>query len=196
MKKSLKQSPYLKHINSMNLSNAQIVILIGGVGAFLYTRFLKPAQQYTPVPYSPSPVPSIAPVRTFLGVPNPPPGLTPFFDKSEATFNLPAGMLKAQSWYESQYDVDAKGAAGEIGLMQIIPKWHPGVRAEEPREAISYAGSLLRKFHNEFETWEHALAAYNWGETNVRNKGINAIPASTRNYIQNILRAIGLSPNL
>ena len=115
-----------------------------------------------------------------------------YFNQASARYNLPLGLLSRMALQESGYNPNATGASGEIGIMQITPRWHPGVNAADPIESIFYAASLMRKYFNEFGSWEKALAAYNWGETNVRNKGIEQAPQSTRRYIQNVLRDIGL----
>ncbi len=115
-----------------------------------------------------------------------------YFIQATARYNLPPGLLSRMAKQESDYNPAASGASGEVGLMQITPRWHPGVNASDPIESIFYAGSLMRKYFNEFGTWEKALAAYNWGKTNVRNKGLEQAPESTKRYIENILRDIGL----
>ncbi len=115
-----------------------------------------------------------------------------YFIQATARYNLPPGLLSRLAKQESDYNINAISSAGAKGLMQIIPRWHPGVNVNDPIESIFYAGALMRKYFNEFGTWEKALAAYNWGETNVRNKGIEQAPESTKRYIENILRDIGL----
>ncbi len=115
-----------------------------------------------------------------------------YFIQATARYNLPPGLLSRMAKQESDYNANASGASGEVGLMQITPRWHPGVNAADPVESIFYAGSLMRKYFNEFGTWEKALAAYNWGETNVRNKGLEQAPESTKRYIQSILQDVGL----
>ncbi len=115
-----------------------------------------------------------------------------YFKQATAQYNLPESLLSRIALQESSYNPNASGTSGEVGIMQITPRWHPGVDAANPREAIFYAGSLMRKYFNEFGSWGKALAAYNWGETNVRNKGIEQAPESTKRYIKNILQDIGL----
>lgn len=113
------------------------------------------------------------------------------FKGAENMYNLPAGLLSRMAYQESRYNPNAISAAGAIGIMQIIPKWHPGINPYNPKESIYYAGAIMRQYYNEFKTLSKALAAYNWGETNVRNKGISHIPVETQNYIKNILGDIG-----
>ncbi len=115
-----------------------------------------------------------------------------YFKQATAQYNLPESLLSRIALQESSYNLNASGASGEVGIMQITPRWHPGVNAADPIASIFYAGSIMRKYFNEFGSWEKALAAYNWGETNVRNKGIEQAPGSTKRYIENILQDIGL----
>lgn len=116
-----------------------------------------------------------------------------YFKQASERYNLPAGLLSRMALQESSYNPNARGTSGEVGIMQITPRWHPGVNAYDPQESIFYAGTLIRKYFNEFGSWEKAIAAYNWGETNVRNKGVEQAPEITRQYIQNVLRDIGLN---
>lgn len=122
--------------------------------------------------------------------PKPPPHLAVWFADAETKYSVPRGFLSAVAWRESRYDINARGAAGEIGLMQIIPKWHPGVDASDPHKAIPYAGKIFSEFYNRFGSWPAAIAAYNWGPTNVANKGWRAAPSITKDYIHEVLNNI------
>ncbi len=114
------------------------------------------------------------------------------FRAAERRYQLPPGFLSRIAYQESRYDPNARGASGEVGLMQITPRWHPGVNAYDPIASIDYAGSLFRRYYNEFGSWDAAIAAYNWGETNVRRKGVYAAPSITLGYIRDVKRDIGL----
>jgi len=116
----------------------------------------------------------------------------PYFKQVEQKNNLPPGLLSRMAYQESRYNPNAAGASGEIGIMQIIPRWHPGVNAANPVDSIFYAGALMRKYYNEFKSWPAAIAAYNWGVTNMRNKGLEQAPESTKRYIRDVLGDIGL----
>ena len=100
--------------------------------------------------------------------------------------NLPRDLLVNLLAVESNYNPDAVGTSGEVGIAQIIPRFHPGANATDPFASIKYAGAYLRKLFGEFGSWNAALAAYNWGESNVRRKGLSAMPKSTREYITKI----------
>jgi soluble lytic murein transglycosylase-like protein len=106
---------------------------------------------------------------------------------------LPAGLLSRVAYQESRYNPDAYNPSGASGIMQIIPKWHPGVDVWNPTEAIWYAAKYLRQLYNQFGSWTYALAAYNWGPGNLSRKGIDNAPLETRNYIAEITRDTGVS---
>ena len=114
------------------------------------------------------------------------------FIVAENRYAIPHGLLSRLAYQESNYNAAARGPNGEVGLMQIIQKWHPTVNPFDPIDSIYYAARILKGYYNEFGNWKAALAAYNWGETNVRNKGYLSAPQSTKNYYNAILRDIGL----
>lgn len=115
------------------------------------------------------------------------------FAKYERQYNLPPGLLSAVARKESNYNHNARGAAGEIGIMQIIPKWHPGCDVYSLEGNIQCAANYLRENYNRFGSWQYALAAYNWGPTNLAKYGIGKIPSSTRQYIADVTRWAGIS---
>ena len=94
---------------------------------------------------------------------------------------------------ESRFDPDARSSAGALGIMQIVPRWHPDVNPLDPVAAIDYAGALMRKHFERFGSWVKALAAYNAGPTRlaneVRDHGVNWLanmPAETQDYVARI----------
>jgi len=87
-------------------------------------------------------------------------------------------------------------------MMQIVPKWHPGVNVTDldPRDDIVYAGKYMRENHDRFGTWSKALAAYNWGPGNLSkaitehgDTWLDRAPQETRNYVANITRDVGIA---
>jgi soluble lytic murein transglycosylase-like protein len=102
--------------------------------------------------------------------------------------NLPDGLLSRVAYQESRYNPQAFNASsGASGIMQIVPKWHPGVDPFNPEEAIPYAARYLRQQYDTFGDWTLALAAYNAGPGNVEK--YNGIPpfSETINYVSEIL---------
>ena len=86
-------------------------------------------------------------------------------------------------------------SAGAVGIMQIVPRWHPEVNALDPAAAIAYAGKFLASLYRQFGTWELALQAYNWGPGNLKKylaQG-GTLPVETANYSGQILTDINNS---
>lgn len=130
---------------------------------------------------------------------------------AEATFGIPTNLLVRQAQQESNFNPLARSYAGAVGLMQIIPRWHPtlspGDAAEDemaaldPTKAVPYAARYLALLRQRFGSWSKALAAYNWGQGNLttylKRIGPNAdwtkgLPKETRDYVNKIAGDIGL----
>jgi soluble lytic murein transglycosylase-like protein len=111
--------------------------------------------------------------------------------------DLPRDLLARVAYQESHFRDDiisgAKvSSAGAVGIMQLIPKWHPSVDPLNPYDAISYAGQYLRQLFNQFGSWKLALAAYNWGPGNVA-KYVNRPdqwPQETLHYVSEITKDV------
>lgn len=126
----------------------------------------------------------------------------PFFHEAEYLYALPTRLLARVAAQESNFDPGAYNAqSGAQGMMQIVPKWHPGVNVTDldPRDDILYAAKYLRENHNRFGSWSKALAAYNWGPGNLQ-KAITAhgdswlqfAPQETQSYVTNVTRDVGI----
>lgn len=123
------------------------------------------------------------------------------FKRAENLYNLPPGVLKAIAWRESRFKPavitgQQRGEAGEIGIMQILPKWHPAAdvaQLGDPVYSINYAGKFLRQLLNQFNgSLPLAIAAYNWGSGNVtkyRQGTIKAVPEVVQHYVQEVTGA-------
>lgn len=167
------------------------IMAAGGAAFYWITRAIKGAPDsppaVTPASYqAPRPLPTWTPPAKAA------PYLTAFSD-AERINGLPRNLLARMAQRESNYNPAARGASGEVGIMQIIPRWHPTVNASDPYASIAYAGRWLRQLYNQFGTWEHAIAAYNWGPTALHNYGLDAAPASTKNYIAAIAADVRLT---
>ena len=127
----------------------------------------------------------------------------PFFRDAEYQYALPTRLVARVAEQESNFDPGAYNArSGASGMMQIIPKWHPGVNVTDldPRDDILYAAKYLRENHNRFGSWSKALAAYNWGPGNL-SKAIDThagnwlahAPRETQNYVRNVTGDLGIA---
>lgn len=120
---------------------------------------------------------------------------------AEDRYSIPRNVLSRLAYQESRFrqdiiDGSTVSRAGAMGIMQIIPKWNPGVNPLDPGDAIDYAGKKLAGLFRMFGTWELALQAYNWGEGNLKkylNGEISSLPAETANYSRQILADAGSS---
>lgn len=125
-----------------------------------------------------------------------PAAATPYlqaFQNAEQRHNLPRGLLVRMAQQESDFNPEAVSHAGAIGLMQIVPKWHPTVNPWNPIESIDYAGQYIRELFDQFGFWDMALAAYNWGPGNLRNHGFDRAPEETVNYVADISADVDFS---
>lgn len=114
----------------------------------------------------------------------------------ESKYSIPRDLLVRLAYQESHFRADiisgaTVSSAGAVGLMQIVPKWHPGIDPLDWRAAADYAGKYLAQLYRQFGTWMAALAAYNWGPGNLSKYGIAKAPAETRNYYTQILADVG-----
>ena len=126
----------------------------------------------------------------------------PYFREAEYQYALPPRLLARVAAQESNFEPGAfNESSGARGMMQIVPKWHPGVNVTDldPRDDIFYAGKYLRENHNRFGSWSKALAAYNWGPGNLQkaitSRGedwLTIAPTETKNYVNNVTRDLGI----
>ncbi|TKD39933.1 lytic transglycosylase domain-containing protein [Azotobacter chroococcum] len=116
----------------------------------------------------------------------------------EADHGLPPGLLYAVEMTESRGNPEAVSPAGATGAFQFMPATAKelGVDPYSPSQsavgAAKYLGMLTRRYRGDVEK---ALAAYNWGMGRV-DKGLDNMPAETREYIPKVLNRIndGIEP--
>ncbi len=118
-----------------------------------------------------------------------------YFDAATKKYNLPENFLARIAWQESRFRDDIisgqlKSSAGAVGIMQIVPRWHPDVDPLNVPEAIDYAAKYLSNLYKKYGSWSKAIAAYNWGPGNMDKflRGdIAAMPKETRDYIKGVV---------
>ena len=120
------------------------------------------------------------------------------FKAASAQFDLPANLLARVAFQESHFRPDIisgslTSSAGAVGLMQIIPKWHPGVDPTDPVASIYYAAAYLYRLNQKYGNWSDALAAYNWGPKNLDQNGFVNAPPETRKYVSQIAYDVGVA---
>lgn len=117
---------------------------------------------------------------------------------AEARHGIPSDLLVRLAYQESRFRQDiitgkVVSSAGAVGIMQIVPRWHPNVNPLDPSAAINYAANYLASLKRQFGSWQLALQAYNWGPGNLKKyltQG-GSLPAETSNYSSQILADIG-----
>lgn len=118
----------------------------------------------------------------------------PALRAAELRYSLPPDLLARMAYQESRFRDDivsgaTRSSAGAVGIMQIVPKWHPSLGeagALDPSRAIDYAGNYLRQLYAQFKSWPLAVAAYNAGPGNVQKyKGVPPF-AETQNYVKQV----------
>ena len=103
-----------------------------------------------------------------------------------AAAGVPPDLAVAVARRESSLSQDARGAAGEVGLFQLMPgtAQELGVNPYDTGQNIAGGVTYLRQQYDRFGDWGLALAAYNAGPSRVAR---GSIPASTQGYVQDIL---------
>ncbi len=123
----------------------------------------------------------------------------PLLNAAEDRYGIPHNLLARQAYQESHFRDDivsgqSVSSAGALGIMQIVPKFHPTANPLNVAAAIDYAGSLMAEWYQQFGSWALALAAYNAGPGNV--KKYNGVPPfdETQKYVGEIMADL-ISPN-
>lgn len=124
----------------------------------------------------------------------------PMLAAAELANGIPAGLLTRIAYQESHFRPDiisgeTTSPAGAVGIMQIVPRWHPGVNPRDPAAAIPYAGAFLKRMFVQFGDWRLALMAYNWGPGNVQKylAGASSPPLETQNYVAQITQDVQIA---
>lgn len=121
----------------------------------------------------------------------------PALHAAEDAYDIPRDLLARVAYQESHFREDiingtTMSPAGAVGLMQIVPRWHPEVDAKDPYASINYSAGFLASLKRQFGSWKLALAAYNWGPGNVA-KSLNTPgtwPQETLDYVSEITRDV------
>ncbi len=102
--------------------------------------------------------------------------------------DVPPGLFERLIERESNFNPYAVGPTGDLGIAQLNPRFHPRGVAADPDQSLDYAAGYLRSLYDRFGTWQQAVAAYNWGPTNLARFGMSNIPDATRRYVYDIVR--------
>jgi soluble lytic murein transglycosylase-like protein len=105
------------------------------------------------------------------------------------------GLALAIGTQESRLNPNiGNGAAGEVGVMQVLPSSAPGVNLYDLQTNINAGVGILASLVNYFGDETSAIAAYNCGRQcviNAQSQGgsdwLSYIPSSTQVYVQQVL---------
>jgi soluble lytic murein transglycosylase-like protein len=143
------------------------------------------------LPASAAPAAAAAPVRAGKGTSE----SQALFARLETQYGLPSGLLDSVWATESGRGQNMMSAAGAMGHFQFMPGTAKQYGVANPYDLTQSAtgaakmyADLLRQTGGNLPA---ALAGYNWGMGNVEKKGLDAMPAETRNYIQKVTARMG-----
>lgn len=102
-------------------------------------------------------------------------------------YGIPREVFVAQIQQESGFNPTARGKAGEIGIAQIIPRYHPYVNPHDPVQSMDYLARFLVTTSRELApkygpdmALVAAVAAWNAGTPTI---AAGKIPRTTYNYV-------------
>jgi soluble lytic murein transglycosylase-like protein len=103
-------------------------------------------------------------------------------------------LVRAVVTAESDFNPKCVSSAGAKGLMQLMPDTAKDMGVSNPFDPAQnieggtrYLAMMLRRFDGDEKK---ALAAYNWGPSNVERGG--SLPSETRTYLQKVSRYRGM----
>ena len=112
------------------------------------------------------------------------------FGQIEDKYGLPGGLLNAVWQKESgggKYMLSPAGAQGHFQFMPGTAKQYGLADPNDLNQSADAAGRYFRDLKSKYDgDVKKMLAAYNWGPGNVDKKGLEKMPAETRDYVATI----------
>jgi soluble lytic murein transglycosylase-like protein len=112
----------------------------------------------------------------------------PLIQAAAKRHNLDPNLVKAVVTAESDFNPMVVSKAGAMGLMQLMPGTAKDLGVDDPFDpaqnvdgGAKYLAQMLERFDGD---QNKALAAYNWGPSNVEGGG--RYPAETRRYLKKV----------
>ncbi len=101
-------------------------------------------------------------------------------------YGVDPAIALAVAQQESGFNQGARGAAGEVGMFQLLPSTASdlGVNPYNESENIEGGISYLAQLYRQFGDWTKALAAYNGGQGNMAR---GTTPPQSWQYAQEVL---------
>lgn len=122
--------------------------------------------------------------------------LKSYAEQQANAYGVPPQILANLITVESGWNPNAIGKAGEQGITQLMPGTAPNIDRFDPYQSIEFTAQLLRKYYDQFGSWDSALAAYNAGPRG------NFSNPQTQSYVGKILGGTGagtgspMNPNI
>lgn len=110
---------------------------------------------------------------------------------SEET-GVPWEVIASHIAQESGGDPNARGAAGEQGLMQIMPAYWQSLANQyggnlfDPYTNIRTGAEILKRLYQKFGNWDLVAWAYNAGEGNVDPSRLHNLPGYVKPYVESV----------
>lgn len=119
----------------------------------------------------------------------------PLLNAAEKRYGIPNDLLARIAYQESRFRDDIvsgqlASVSGALGLMQLVPRFHPAANPLDVQSAITYAAAFLSALRQQLGSWRLAVAGYNAGAGNVlKYAGIPPFE-ETRRYVDEITRDV------
>lgn len=115
----------------------------------------------------------------------------------EKKYSLPSGFLDNVWNAESARGKAMKSKAGALGHFQFMPSTARQYGLSDPNDFYSsaeaaghYYSDLAKKYQGNLSK---AAAAYNWGPGNVDKRGLGAMPAETKAYVDKVTKGVQIA---
>jgi soluble lytic murein transglycosylase-like protein len=114
----------------------------------------------------------------------------PYIAQIETEYGVPTDLLARIAYQESTFNPNAVNPkSGAVGMFQLEPADFPGAASMSWQEQAETAAKFLVVLHRQFNDWQMAVAAYDWGPGNMskyEDGQIATLPDETRNYITEV----------
>ncbi len=118
--------------------------------------------------------------------------LNSYFEEAEKKYGVSADLLRAVAKVESDYNINAEGASGAKGLMQLMPAMAEQMEIEDiydPRENIMGAArSLARKLEFNGGDVEQAVRSYHAANVAAANYKGKDVTLTLDKYVQQVMK--------
>ena len=112
-------------------------------------------------------------------------------DQTANAYGIPTALFWSLISKESNWDPNAVGTRGEIGLGQLMPSVWPALgvgNPYDPAQNLTGSATLLQQLFKRFGNWYDALRGYNAGPVTAQNN-----PSVSADYAMSILSAAGMT---